>query len=101
VTQDGFSTPVGLGHGSLACRHVNAWDLPSGASRPYAACRVNLDWVQWGTVPAWLAAIGTVGGLGYALRLFSREGKASREHEADRLREHLGSSLLGSTSATR
>ncbi len=46
-----------------------------------------LPWVQWGTTPEWLAAIGTVGGLFYALLLYRRESKARHLLEEDRLRD--------------
>jgi hypothetical protein len=48
---------------------------------------VDVDWIQWGNLPQWLAAIGTAGGLFYALRLFRRESRARHEQDEDRLRD--------------
>src|SRR6266545_2917710 len=48
---------------------------------------MTLTWLQWGDIPTWLAAIGTVGGLFYALRLFRREAQTGRQRDEDRLRE--------------
>ena len=44
--------------------------------------------VAWGTVPDWLAAVGTVGALGVALVLLAKELRARREASEDRVREH-------------
>jgi hypothetical protein len=42
---------------------------------------------DWGTVPDWLAAVGTVAAFAVALGLFRKEQKARREYEEDRRRE--------------
>jgi hypothetical protein len=42
---------------------------------------------DWGTVPDWLAAIGTLLAFAVALGLFRKEQKARREYEEDRRRE--------------
>jgi hypothetical protein len=39
---------------------------------------------DWGTVPDWLAAIGTLAAFGVALRLLAKELAARREQEEDR-----------------
>jgi hypothetical protein len=44
--------------------------------------------VAWGTIPDWLAAVGTVGALGVALVLLAKELRARREAIEDRVREH-------------
>jgi len=38
---------------------------------------VNLEWVQWGNVPAWIGAVGTPVGLFYTARAFNRQRKES------------------------
>ena len=47
----------------------------------------HVDWIQWGTLPEWFAAIGTVGGLFVALMLFRGEAHARHQQDEDRLRD--------------
>jgi hypothetical protein len=42
---------------------------------------------DWGTVPDWLAAVGTLAAFAVALRLLAKELAARREQEEDRRRE--------------
>lgn len=43
--------------------------------------------VEWGTVPDWVAAFGTLAAFAVALRLLFKELEARREYEADRRRD--------------
>jgi hypothetical protein len=46
--------------------------------------------LDWGSVPDWLAAVGTLLAFAVALGLFRKEQTARREQEEDRRREQVG-----------
>jgi hypothetical protein len=55
------------------------------------AALILLAHTDWGSVPDWLAALGTVAAFGVALRLLAKELAARREAEEDRRREQARS----------